>query len=91
MSPYLYPSATSIEGNDTNYVSAVGVSLEATEGVAGVTELQMILLYSRQGRFLNLHYHCGLLADNVGFYCESEKTLPVIVSILVNLHDDGKV
>ncbi len=43
---YLDLSATSVEGDDSDDVSAVGVSLEAAGGVGGVTEPQTILMES---------------------------------------------
>lgn len=45
---YLDLSATSIEGDDCDDVSAVGESLEAAGSVAGVIEPQMILMESRK-------------------------------------------
>ena len=45
---YLDLSATSIEGDDSDDVGAVGVSLEAADGVGGVIESQMILAESRE-------------------------------------------
>ena len=45
---YLDLSATSVEGDDSDDMSAVGVSLEAADGVGGVIESQMILTESRE-------------------------------------------
>lgn len=64
---YLDLSAASVEGDDADDVSAVGVSLEAAGGVGGVIEPQMILMESREWRFRNLNCHCGLTADHMGF------------------------
>lgn len=50
MSPrYLNLSAASTEGDDADDVSAVGVSPQAAEGVAGFTETQVILVESTEG------------------------------------------
>ena len=65
---YLDLSAASVEGDDGDDVSAVGVALEAAGGVAGVTEPQMVLTESTERRFLNLYRHCGLAAAHMGFY-----------------------
>lgn len=65
---YLDLSATSVEGDDSDDVSAVGVSLEAAGGVGGVIEPQVILMDSSEWRFLNLHCHCGLSAYHIGFH-----------------------
>lgn len=43
---YLDLSATSVEGEGSDDVSAVGVCLEAAGDVAGVTESQVILVNS---------------------------------------------
>lgn len=64
---YLDLSATSVEGDDTDDVSAVGVCLEAAHSLAGVNEPQMFLVESGECRLLNLHCHCGLIADHIGF------------------------
>jgi len=64
---YLDLSATRVEGDDTDDVGAVGVSLEAAGGVGGVAEAKMILLESKEGRFVNLHCHRGFTAGHFGF------------------------
>ena len=65
---YLDLSATSIEGDDADNVSVVGVCLEVAGGVGAIIELQMILMESREWTFFNLYCHCGLMADHDGFY-----------------------
>lgn len=64
---YLDLSATRVEGDDADDVSAVGVRLEAAGSVGGVTELQMILVESSEWRLLNLYCHRRLIADHMWF------------------------
>lgn len=64
---YLDLSATGVERDDADDVSAVGVSLQAAEGVAGLTETQLILTESTEGRFLHLYSHFRLRAGHLGF------------------------
>lgn len=62
---YLDLSAASVEGDDGEEVTSVGV--DSAGGVWGVIELEMILMISKEFRFFNLYCHCGLTADHVGF------------------------
>lgn len=61
---YLDQSATAAEGDDSDDMSAVGVSFQSA---GGVIEPQVILTESLQGTFINLYSHLGLIADHSGF------------------------
>lgn len=54
---YLNFSATSIKGDDSYDMSAVGMGLEAADCVAGVIKAQMILMESKKCGFVNLYCH----------------------------------
>lgn len=62
---YLDLSATSIEGEGTDDVSAVGEFTQAALDVGGVTEAQMTLIESGEGGFINYHRHVELGADHI--------------------------